>query len=35
MPMEMADDYNVAEDELNMFQAQRMVQKAINRTKNK
>ena len=33
--MEMADDYNVEEDELNMFQAQRMVQKAINRNRNK
>ena len=29
------DDYNVEEEDLNMFQAQRMVQKAIHRTKKK
>ena len=31
----MADDYNVKEEELNLAQAQRMVKKAINRTKRK
>ena len=31
----MTDDYNVEEEELNMAQAQRMVQKAIYRTKMK
>ena len=29
------DDYNVEEEDLNMVQAQRMVQKAIHRTKKK
>ena len=32
---ECTEEYNVEEEDLNMAQAERMVQKAISRTKNK